>query len=518
MLESKGILRTATEEFALSAKYHPEDVLAAECIRTCRSEVFRGRDFLMRVEALAQGNKKIEMRTLLPEAKHTTPALDVVSMYGFRPKLSDLWYLSPWEFTQWFFCHKLKPPNKEYSLTMLTKQGCEKVGKETLIAGEDYVLNEVEYNRLNRRSTHLFRLPDSVTVFAGAPRVFYEQLRNSWLIIKRETPVVPCPTQTVLPTRRMSKHQRAKLYNVYLRPWTLFEKLADEDVLFAGDFGVPSANSVGTVRQQWKGYMQNILPHALRTVRNFMANSWAESHRDEDDDDLHHGPTMTYAMTLADVERVVAGDRKPLKTQDDDTNKVMSRVQRSTDVAMSLCKLQSTDASFHKARTEVALHRHGRLKISHAVQREDNQLSMPSAKLQVVRRDWRVIEAVYDTWYHEVYVDTSSKVPTAQQKMILTTVHLRRKYEYFIEQNLPLTDDIINMSTTPLYRLIHGLPGAGKSQVLLWLRDYFERVWGWVHGDQFVFLGAMNSMADNIGGFTMHSYFAISFMDNRGMT
>ena len=55
-------------------------------------------------------------------------------------------------------------------------------------------------------------------------------------------------------------------------------------------------------------------------------------------------------------------------------------------------------------------------------------------------------------------------------------------------------------------------------QLLLWIRSYFEKVWHWKHGDQFVFLASMNSMADNIGGDTLHSYFAMSFKDRRGMT
>ena len=99
VLEGKGILRTATEEFALSAKYHPEDNLAAECIRTCRTENFYGQEFLVRVEAVVKKTKEMDIRTLLPESKNTSPALDRISIYGFPPKHHDLWFLSPWEFT-----------------------------------------------------------------------------------------------------------------------------------------------------------------------------------------------------------------------------------------------------------------------------------------------------------------------------------------------------------------------------------------------------------------------------------
>ena len=99
---------------------------------------------------------------------------------------------------------------------------------------------------------------------------------------------------------------------------------------------------------------------------------------------------------------------------------------------------------------------------------------------------------------------------------VLTLIHGRCKYEYFVEQGLPLTADLAVMSAEPLYRLIHGLPGAGKSQVLIWIRDYFETVWHWVHGDEFVFVAGLNSMADHIGGATLHSYFGLSFKNRRG--
>ena len=68
-LESKGILRTAPEEFALSAKYNPRDPFAAEGIRTCREETFHGRDFLVIVEAVPQKAELREAKTILPSAK-----------------------------------------------------------------------------------------------------------------------------------------------------------------------------------------------------------------------------------------------------------------------------------------------------------------------------------------------------------------------------------------------------------------------------------------------------------------
>jgi hypothetical protein len=58
----------------------------------------------------------------------------------------------------------------------------------------------------------------------------------------------------------------------------------------------------------------------------------------------------------------------------------------------------------------------------------------------------------------------------------------------------------------PLRLMIQGLPGAGKSQVIHWVRSFFEDVLGWPHGREFVCLASMNTMAALIGGFTIHAW------------
>ena len=69
----------------------------------------------------------------------------------------------------------------------------------------------------------------------------------------------------------------------------------------------------------------------------------------------------------------------------------------------------------------------------------------------------------------------------------------------------------------PLLRLVHGLPGAGKSKVILWIKSYLEDVWLWEHNNQFAIVAPFNSMADNISGGTLHSFAGIPFKDRRGI-
>ena len=139
-LESKGILRVASEEFLLASRYKPHDSLAAEFIRTFRHQNFPGKFFLDRFEALSQGKKEMDVRVVLPKNAAGKGVVDVVSLYGFRPKLVDLFYLSPWEFVQWVQPVRLRPPGADYYLTKWTPAGKNKQGSgEAMEPGVDFV-------------------------------------------------------------------------------------------------------------------------------------------------------------------------------------------------------------------------------------------------------------------------------------------------------------------------------------------------------------------------------------------
>ena len=63
----------------------------------------------------------------------------------------------------------------------------------------------------------------------------------------------------------------------------------------------------------------------------------------------------------------------------------------------------------------------------------------------------------------------------------------------------------------PLFDLIHGLPGAGKSKVIAWICELCTDVLNWTCGNQFICLAFQNTMAANIGGSTIHHWADISF-------
>ncbi len=107
-----------------------------------------------------------------------------------------------------------------------------------------------------------------------------------------------------------------------------------------------------------------------------------------------------------------------------------------------------------KGRKESVMDRHEKLgqqprdtKKSHSVQKHAGYVAKSS--LTTSTRDWTVLEQLYIDWHVSVFADTTTKTPTLQQARILEVVHLRRKYEYFVEQCLPLSADLTNMSAVP---------------------------------------------------------------------
>ena len=82
VLESKGILRTATEEFLLASKYRPDDDLNAEFIRTFRHQRFMGMSYLQRYE-LMKSKKTIDVRHIkIPTTKTIAAEFDEAILYG----------------------------------------------------------------------------------------------------------------------------------------------------------------------------------------------------------------------------------------------------------------------------------------------------------------------------------------------------------------------------------------------------------------------------------------------------
>ena len=124
-------------------------------------------------------------------------------------------------------------------------------------------------------------------------------------------------------------------------------------------------------------------------------------------------------------------------------------------------------------------------------------------------------EQRYEVWLKNLMADPGKR-PYHAQQIILELVHHRCVLEHDIEGADENAAMLQAEAPAPLFRLVHGLPGSGKSQILKWLRSYFIEVWVWEDGIHFQFVAPLNTMADNIGGSTVHSWSEVVWEDKRG--
>ena len=58
----------------------------------------------------------------------------------------------------------------------------------------------------------MYPYPDEKLMFDGKAPAGYKEFRHTWLIVRRERPVVPCPVQTLLPGKRMGKEKKGAIF------------------------------------------------------------------------------------------------------------------------------------------------------------------------------------------------------------------------------------------------------------------------------------------------------------------
>ena len=104
-----------------------------------------------------------------------------------------------------------------------------------------------------------------------------------------------------------------------------------------------------------------------------------------------------------------------------------------------------------------------------------------------------------DEWLRELQAQEQS--PNHEQLKTTFSVIQRCALEAREERRDEINADLAE----PSREMVHGLPGAGKSRVIHWIKDFFINVLGWEHGVEFVTLASQNTMAALVGGRTLHS-------------
>ena len=158
-LEFRGSARPITEEFNLAGNHDQKDVMNAEFYRTSQFAQFSGSNIL-RLLRFRKGKASTEGETVVCLQKRVgymkkKELFDAAPehKYGHRGNNAALLYLSPWEFCQWWYVERLKPPRAGVShvndRTIWTEAGLEYMEQnagnkqaEAPKAGEHFVVKD----------------------------------------------------------------------------------------------------------------------------------------------------------------------------------------------------------------------------------------------------------------------------------------------------------------------------------------------------------------------------------------
>ena len=295
--------RPAAEEWNLATFAHEQDVMNAEYMRTYMSVTFPGGQLVQRLDDEMQRQEQRVMLKMLPSQKMQEKMSDddvmlkhYPDLYGFRGKLpenKDVYYLNPWEFLMLWDVQRLPPPNK----------------KPWMISAEEHQavplsvwLEEGKY-QLNPAAVQYYRSKDMLFYPTVRGNAF---LRDTWFMVRRRRPMVPAPSNTPMPDKYRSPEQRARLYSVYLRAWTLEATWAttgkvphicdlnllpmQRDVAASRRRLRSKQSRPGPVRsyaQAWQWYMEGhvVSRHAVRIIVQFMSACCGKSRREDENEE-----------------------------------------------------------------------------------------------------------------------------------------------------------------------------------------------------------------------------------------
>ena len=206
-------MRTAPDEFNLSANQHKHDPMTAEFIRSYMSVSFPGQRFINLLESEMKGEMKRLRQGVLPVRAETVEkevirTYHLEEIYGYRGQDERVYYLSPWEFVMFWEVHRVTSPNSDSNDDVqVSRWTGVKIQKGSIArAGTHYVIN----GKVLKDHPDYVMLPDTTRLST--------RLRHEWVLRRAFRPFVPQPDRTPMPDRAKNHEERAKLYSVYLRP------------------------------------------------------------------------------------------------------------------------------------------------------------------------------------------------------------------------------------------------------------------------------------------------------------
>ena len=517
-LEYRGHVRPATEECNLAGNHHANDVYFAEFIRSFQSSTFHGNQLLQRLrsEINSDGSTRVyKLRTPFPGTRTRDKAnVSFDASYGFRGKDPQLRYLCPWEFVKYWFLEPLRDPQwyqYEYrqALTMWTEKGL--AYRETLKQdrdkslpapkpGEHYVVAEC--------------LPENYVAYPNAHQT--ADLRHRFVMVRVAEARVPMPKKTPFPSKGTPPEDRGRMLCLYFRPWTLLREFAIAHVPHIVDLDISISGKLASKKRlsgkqkwtepaplersyahAWEDYRRHhvVSKHAAGTIKSFLlAQMHVSAEVDAEDETTGDKEKIVREVVATDwasvdricdlmnVEPAARSCKKTKHGEAVDRAKTLTCniwTQAEEDGEADLRQVVNRDGSIHPSSLQPVTGKSEDAHVEKPRRKKDARLFYDGS-LRDKATAW--MEHLFSAGLHKDIRKPKPK-PNAKQQACIRTIVGRCVQES--EEEL-LQD--VKFRSEPLSLLIHGVPGAGKSEVLYWLRDFFEEICLWEHGVQFVYL------------------------------
>ena len=503
-LEFRCSVRPLTEEFMLAGFWDVSEPSSAECIRSFCVAPFVGHEWLTQLDAVTEQRKKLK-----PHSKDNAE-FKLSELYGWRGTDPRVYFLSPWEFVKWWEVKKLQPPSaaaegderglSEWSpgRSQSMAQGQASAPADGWKFGRDYRWRDPLPPRL---AASALRPPCKSQTQAAAAH--YLQ--------RRQEPVVPFPSLCPLPKSDMPADTQARFLNVYLRPWTLDAADASLHVphITALDLPISSLQASKPRRRllqktapadrshsaAWRDYATQhaVSEHAARTIRNFLAAAECtpdEEDLEQDKKEKQCAEVDTTWVDVATVRRLSEGGGFQYSSRTAPAVRNIVQQWRTNADAEQVADLArcagvpDPKEALGAGAGDAPQERPGEARAQPAVACVYGKLSAQAAAL----------------WLRNLHDPSTLARPSEEQQAFLQAVIDRCLREACEEaEDKPFRSE-------PLRTFLHGVPGAGKSQTLKWLRGFFEEICGWMQGQEFVYLASQNTQAALIDGNTLHSF------------
>ena len=532
-LEMNSTYRGAVEIFNLCRNLKQSDVLSAECIRTFGTETLDGGPWMYQLESQTYipPTKKPSVRTNRSRAN----ARDI---YAFRPLTTPWKLLSAYEFFMFWKSEPVMTPNFYENLDGQPRSVWTEAGK-ILANSQEYKEGKIVAKPLIHYTVLECTDEDAYFTFPEEPKNIYETFRHCWILVRKPRPQVVVIENLKMPSASRTATYNAQYGSLFFRPWTLLEgvprvpHLRELSMVQAAREQITTRLTVKTNTPErlskktetskddealkieakitwveaWEEYVRGhiVSKYARNLIQSFLLKTVAASghvpdENESDADDPYEDPDIpALRLPASALEKflnpMLSGNVDMEQNRDEEDidcqattagklKKVVRKKMKDMDYQRSMllgCNLWQTPKT-----TEAA---DERTKPGHMFPDsvEDHLAAVKIKEPHVLQKDAPFEENRHRAamWYEgkasrnidDVLqrIMTREKKPNLKQSQFLTHFAKRLKLEA-LEMRLGTVN---NSTHEPLLDLIHGFPGTGKSEVILWMRELMEEGLGW---------------------------------------